>query len=217
MSEQKQVAPQDKNLEAAVLNEGAAKGGATVDQAAVKQQAAAKTGTAPAPQAKAATPAATATKAPAAVKTPVTPAPQAAAKTDNAGEGNVPAGTQQSGLVVNADDFAAFQKWQADQATLKANTDMALQQAGNNKKFVPDPPPVTEEGKAQELDTEAQEQAKLEKEYGPGFVTAKGRDGVVRHFTRMTWDRLGGNKNQDGLKPIVVVPAEVRELQTAKQ
>lgn len=208
MSEQKQVAAQDKNLEAAVLNEGAAKGGATVDQAAVKQQAAAKTGTAPATPAKAATPAANSGKAPAAAKTAAAPAPEAA-KTSNGDDGNVPAGTQQPGLVVNADQFAAFQQWQADQAALKV--------AGNNKKFVPDTPAETEEGKATELDTEAQEQAKLEKEYGPGFVTAKGRDGVVRHFTRMTWDRLGGNKNQDGLKQVVVVPAEVRELQTTKQ
>lgn len=55
----------------------------------------------------------------------------------------------------------------------------------------------------------------LEKQYGKGYVIAKkGTD--ERPFTRIAWDRMGGNKNQDGWREVVKVPQEVKDLQAKK-
>jgi hypothetical protein len=55
----------------------------------------------------------------------------------------------------------------------------------------------------------------LEKQFGAGYVVAI-KNGEERPFTRMAWDRMGGNKNQDGWREVVKVPKEVKDLQAKK-
>lgn len=53
------------------------------------------------------------------------------------------------------------------------------------------------------------------KKYGKGYVKAR-RGKLEQVFTLITWQRMGGNKNQDGWQEIVQTPPEVKNLQTGK-
>lgn len=109
------------------------------------------------------------------------PAPQApAAKTLKAGQ-----------VAVDSDEFEQFKAFQKQQRIKKEQENAGLQKI--------------------KLDSQALQarRAEIAKTYGPDFILAKGKDGVERPFTRMTWDLLGGDKNKEGLKRVIDTPPEV--------
>jgi hypothetical protein len=101
-------------------------------------------------------------------------------------------------VAVDATEFEQFKAFQ-EQQRLNAERD----QAALNKAKV-------------DADNLAQRRKDLSATYGPDFILAKGKDGVERPFTTKTWELLGGDKNKEGLKRIIEVPAEVINMANGK-
>jgi hypothetical protein len=206
----------DKSLEADILNEGAKAAGATpVNQQEVKD-AAQNLGNAPATGF-------------------INDAGQPMTGTQQTMEGTPAPGHQMQGHEaippVVKTNAAGWDEKEGDAAIAAANAGKVMQPVANRDPFqVPqylrENPPVNQE----EIDAIAEflkgyrahvhapvaaPVDELEKKYGAGYVVAKkGTD--ERPFTRTAWDRMGGNKNQDGWREVVKVPQEVKDLQAKK-
>lgn len=202
----KEAPAQNKALEADILNEGAKVAGATpVNQQEVKD-AAQTLGNAPATG-------------------PINNAGQSVI-----GAQGTPAPEQQEQAPVtnqaNADDWGEKERDAAIVASNEAKADRLKPQPFLVPAYLNEHPPVNQE----EMDAIAEflkgyrarvhapvsaPVDELEKTYGQGYVVAKkGTD--ERPFTRIAWDRMGGNKNQDGWREVVKVPQEVKDLQAKK-
>lgn len=70
-------------------------------------------------------------------------------------------------------------------------------------------PTHEEKAKQQESD----EAAQLVRQYGKNHVRAR-KGGQEQIFTAITWQRMGGNKNQDGWREVVQTPPEVKGLKS---
>jgi hypothetical protein len=68
---------------------------------------------------------------------------------------------------------------------------------------------------AQKAPAEKDPTEDLVKKYGANYVVAI-KNGENRYFSRVTWDRMNGNKNQDGWREVVKTPPEVKALQKSE-